>query len=156
MAEETKDNINTTPAPEAEATPATTETAAPATPAKRKAKKRVVSHGQLHIYSTFNNTIITVSDQAGATLSASSAGANGFRGSKKGTAYASQVASEKAIEKARANYGLTTVDVFVKGIGLGRDAAIRAALSFGIVINSITDLTPLAHGGVRRKGERNV
>lgn len=125
-----------------------------ATPKKAKAKKRVVSHGQLHIYSTFNNTIITVTDATGAALAASSAGANGFRGSKKGTAYASQVASEKAIEKARANYGLTSVDVLVKGIGLGRDSAIRAALSFGIVINSITDQTSQAHGGVRRKGER--
>ncbi|MCL2002104.1 30S ribosomal protein S11 [Candidatus Saccharibacteria bacterium] len=131
-------------------------TEAPAAPAKRKTKKRVVSHGQLHIHATFNNTIITVTDANGAVLAASSAGANGFRGSKKGTAYASQVASEKAIEKARANYGLTSVDVFVKGIGLGRDSAVRAALSFGIVINSITDQTPLAHGGVRRKGERKV
>jgi len=147
MAEDIKDTTIETPteAPEA----------AVVKVAKKKAKKRVVSHGQLHIHSTFNNTIITVSDQTGAVLAASSAGANGFRGSKKGTAYAAQVAGEKAVEKARANYGLTTVDVFVKGIGLGRDAAIRAALSFGVVINSITDLTPLAHGGVRRKGERN-
>ncbi|MDR0980162.1 MAG: 30S ribosomal protein S11 [Candidatus Nomurabacteria bacterium] len=123
---------------------------------KSKKNKRVVSHGQLHIYSTFNNTIITVTDANGGVLTASSAGANGFRGSKKGTAYASQIAGEKAIEKARANYGLTSLDVFVKGIGLGRDAAIRAALSFGIIINSITDQTAVAHGGVRRKGERKV
>jgi len=142
--EEIKDTTN-----QEEAKP---EVVAPAT--RKKAKRRVVSHGQLHVYSTFNNTIITVSDSDGKTLTASSAGASGFRGSKKGTSYASQVASEKAIERARADFGLTTVDVFVKGIGLGRDAAIRAALSFGIVINSITDLTPLAHGGVRRKGER--
>ena len=153
MAEDIKDNITETTNPEATGSDALVASAAPT---KRKIKKRVVSHGQLHIYSTFNNTLITVTDADGKTLSASSAGANGFRGSKKGTAYASQVASEKAIEKARANYGLTSVDVFVKGIGLGRDSAVRAALSFGIVINSITDQTALAHGGVRRKGERKV
>ena len=152
MAEDMKDKMEEVKVE----TPATDTPEVSATPKKTKTKKRVVSHGQLHVYSTFNNTIITVTDATGGALAASSAGANGFRGSKKGTAYASQIASEKAIEKARANYGLTSVDVFVKGIGLGRDSAIRAALSFGIVINSITDLTALAHGGVRRKGERRV
>jgi small subunit ribosomal protein S11 len=154
MAEDMKDKMENVEPQVSAANTGTPEVAV--TPTKKKTKKRVVSHGQLHVYSTFNNTIVTVSDATGAVLTASSAGANGFRGSKKGTAYASQVASEKAIEKARANYGLTSVDVFVKGIGLGRDAAIRAALSFGIVINGITDQTPLAHGGVRRKGERKV
>ena len=88
-------------------------------------------------------------------LAASSAGACGFRGSKKGTAYASQVAAEKAAEAAKAGYGLKSVDVFVKGVGLGRDAAIRALGSFDISIESIQDVTGVPHGGVRpRKARR--
>jgi small subunit ribosomal protein S11 len=87
-------------------------------------------------------------------LTASSAGANGFRGSKKGTAYAAQVAAEKAGEQAKKEYGLNSVDVYVKGIGQGRDNAIRALTGLGIKIDSITDQTPIAHGGVRPKGER--
>ena len=119
-----------------------------------KKGKRVVNAGQLHIQATFNNTIISVTDKNGGILTASSAGANGFRGSKKGTAYAAGIAAEKALEKAKKDYSLNSVDVFVKGIGLGRDSAIRAVSSLGIKIDSITDTTPIAHGGVRPKGER--
>ena len=119
-----------------------------------KKGKRVVSAGQVHIQATFNNTIISVSDKTGGILSASSAGANGFRGSKKGTAYAAGIAAEKALEIAKKDHGLNSVDVYVKGIGLGRDSAIRAISSVGIKIDSITDVTPVAHGGVRPKGER--
>ena len=108
----------------------------------------------LSFYLSFNNTIITVSDKAGQALTASSAGANGFRGSKKGTAYAAQIAAEKALEAAKKDYGLNSVDVSVKGIGLGRDSAIRAVSTVGIKIDSITGKTPIAHGGVRPKGER--
>lgn len=121
---------------------------------KGKKGKRVVSAGQVHIQATFNNTIISVSDKTGGILSASSAGANGFRGSKKGTAYAAGIAAEKALEIAKKDHGLNSVDVYVKGIGLGRDSAIRAISSVGIKIDSITDVTPVAHGGVRPKGER--
>ena len=124
------------------------------TKVKGKKGKRVVSAGQVHIQATFNNTIISVSDKSGGVLSASSAGANGFRGSKKGTAYAAGIAAEKALEIAKKDHGLSSVDVFVKGIGLGRDSAIRAISSVGIKIDSITDVTPVAHGGVRPKGER--
>lgn len=120
----------------------------------RKKGKRIVPAGQVHIQATFNNTIITVTDQKGGALSASSAGANGFRGSKKGTAYAAQIAAEKALEIAKKNHGLSSADVFVKGIGLGRDSAVRAVANVGISINSIVDKTPIAHGGVRPKGER--
>ena len=120
----------------------------------KKGAKRIVSAGQVHIQATFNNTIISVSDKSGGVLSASSAGANGFRGSKKGTAYAAQIAAEKALEIAKKDHGLNSVDVYVKGIGLGRDSAIRAISSVGIKIDSITDVTPVAHGGVRPKGER--
>ena len=128
--------------------------AAQATKTKVKKGKKVTQAGQVHIQATFNNTLITVSDKKGAVLSASSAGANGFRGSKKGTAYAAQIAAEKALETAKKDHGLSSVDVFVKGIGLGRDSAIRAISSLGIRIDSITDVTPIAHGGVRPKGER--
>ena len=121
---------------------------------KKYKNKRIVNTGQVHIKATFNNTIVTVTDNTGAALTASSAGANGFRGGKKGTAYAAGVAATKALELARKNHSLRTADVFVKGVGLGRDAAIRAVSAAGVTINSITDVTPVAHGGVRPKGER--
>ena len=139
----------TTDAPEA-----TAETIEAPKAKKAKKGKRVVNHGQVHIQATFNNTIITVTDQKGEALAASSAGANGFRGSKKGTAYAAGVAAEKALEIAKKDHSMKTADIFVKGIGLGRDSAIRTVASVGITINSITDTTPIAHGGVRPKGER--
>ncbi len=121
---------------------------------KSKKTKRIVNVGAVHIQATFNNTIISVTDKNGGVLSASSAGANGFRGSKKGTAFAAGVAAEKALEIAKKNHALNSVDVYVSGIGLGRDAAIRAISTVGIKIDSITDVTPIAHGGVRPKGER--
>ncbi len=125
----------------------------PKTKAGKKGK-RIVNSGQVHIQATFNNTIISVTDKTGAVLTASSAGANGFRGSKKGTAFAAGVASEKALDLAKKNHALNSVDVFVSGIGLGRDAAIRAISTVGIKIDGITDVTPIQHGGVRPKGER--
>ena len=120
----------------------------------KKKQRRSVPTGQLHVQATFNNTIITFADSKGNALTAASAGACGFRGSKKGTAYAAQIAAENA-EAAKSTYGLRTVDVFVKGVGLGRDAAIRAISSFDISINSIKDVTGVPHGGVRpRKARR--
>ena len=132
---------------------------APATEAPKAAKKakkgkRIVTSGQMHIQATFNNTIVTFSDKNGGVISSSSAGANGFRGSKKGTAYAAQIAAEKAGEIAKKDHGMNSVDVYVKGICLGRDSAIRAVSTIGMKIDSITDMTPIAHGGVRPKGER--
>lgn len=135
----------------------TTAATTQATTAKSKNSKkgkRIVNAGQVHIQATFNNTIISVTDKTGGVLSTSSAGANGFRGSKKGTAFAAGVAAEKALEIAKKNHALNSVDVFVSGIGLGRDSAIRAISTVGIKIDSITDVTPIAHGGVRPKGER--
>jgi small subunit ribosomal protein S11 len=123
--------------------------------ASKKKVKRSVPAGQLHVQATFNNTIVTFSDKKGNVLSASSAGACGFRGSKKGTAYAAQVASEKAATIAKQTYGLSSVDVFVKGVGLGRDAAIRALQNLEITVDSIKDVTGVPHGGVRpRKARR--
>ena len=125
-------------------------------PKSKQAKKgkRIVNAGAVHIQATFNNTIVSVTDKTGGVLAASSAGANGFRGSKKGTAFAAGVAAEKALDQAKKNNALNSVDVYVSGIGLGRDAAIRAISTVGIKIDSITDVTPIAHGGVRPKGER--
>jgi small subunit ribosomal protein S11 len=122
----------------------------------RKKQRRVVSSGQLHVQATFNNTIVTFSDNKGNVISSSSAGACGFRGSKKGTAYAAQVAGEKAAEVARSSYNVASVDVFIKGIGLGRDAAVRALQGFGIVVDSIRDVTKVAHGGVRPRKQRRA
>ena len=121
----------------------------------RKKQRRSVPAGQLHIQATFNNTIVTFTDSKGNVLSACSAGACGFRGSKKGTAYAAQIAAEKAAEAAKSQYGLSKVDVFVKGVGLGRDTAVRALSGFDITVESIRDVTGIPHGGTRpRKARR--
>lgn len=120
----------------------------------KKKQKRSVPAGQLHIQATFNNTIISFSDKKGNVIAQSSAGATGFRGSKKGTAYAAQIAAEKAAETAK-GFGLKSVDVFVKGVGQGRDSAIRALNNFDIAIDSIKEVTGVPHGGVRpRKARR--
>ena len=128
--------------------------ASQAKPAAKKKQRRSVPAGQMHIQATFNNTIVSFTDKKGGVLTASSAGACGFRGSKKGTAYAAQVAAEKAAEAAQNNYGLKSVDVFVKGVGLGRDAAIRALANFEMNVESITEVTGVPHGGVRPKKAR--
>lgn len=121
----------------------------------RKKQRRSVPAGQMHVQATFNNTIITFTDKKGNALAAASAGSCGFRGGKKGTAYASQVAAEKAAEQVTTLYGLKSVDVFVKGVGLGREAAIRAVGAFNISVESIKDVTGVPHGGVRpRKARR--
>jgi small subunit ribosomal protein S11 len=164
MAEEKTETpvLEETQAPMAENTDAptdeNTEAAAGelATKPRRKKNRRTVSSGQIHVLATFNNTIITVTDDKGNTISTASAGASGFRGSKKGTAYAAQVAAEKAIGTARQNFGLTKADVFVKGVGLGRDAAIRTLASQKIQVENVKDVTGIPHGGVRpRRPKRN-
>lgn len=130
-------------------------TTKPATGARKK-QRRSVPAGQMHVQATFNNTIITFTDKKGAVLCASSAGACGFRGSKKGTAYASQVAAEKAAELVTSLHGMKTVDVFIKGVGLGRDAAVRALGSYDIQVDSIKDVTGVPHGGPRPRKARRV
>ncbi len=126
------------------------------TTAKRKKSKRSVPAGQVHILASFNNTIVSVTDSNGGLLSASSSGACGFRGSKKGTAYAAQVAADKALVAAKQMHGLAKADVFVKGIGLGREAAIRAVAGNDIAVESIKDVTGAPHGGCRPKKARRV
>lgn len=123
------------------------------TRASKKKQKRSVPAGQLHIQATFNNTIVSFSDKKGNVIAQGSAGASGFRGSKKGTAYAAQVAAEKAAETAK-GFGLKSVDVFVKGVGQGRDSAIRALNNFDISIDSIKEVTGVPHGGVRPRKVR--
>ncbi len=125
------------------------------TPKKRKVK-RSVAYGQVHILATFNNTIVTVTDPNGSVLVTASAGSCGFKGSKKGTAYAAQVAAEKALEIAKQQYGLTKTDVFIKGVGLGRDAAVRVLNSLNIHVEVIKDVTGMPHGGVRPRKSRRV
>lgn len=122
----------------------------------KKKQRRSVPAGQMHIQATFNNTIVTFSDKSGNALAASSAGANGFRGSKKGTAYAAQVAAEIVADAAKNQFGAKSVDVFVKGVGLGRDSAIRALTSYDIAVDSIKDVTGVPHGGVRPRKERRA
>lgn len=132
------------------------EVQAPKPKARKKKAKRSVPFGHVHVLATFNNTIITITDPKGGAMTNSSAGACGFRGSKKGTAYAAQVASEKAIEAAKQHFGLSKADVFIKGIGLGREAAIRTLITANVSVESIKDVTTIAHGGVRPPKARRV
>jgi len=125
------------------------------TTTKKKAKRSVPT-GQMHVLATFNNTIVTFTDTKGGALTAASAGGCGFRGSKKGTAYAAQIAAEKAGNAAKQTYSLGKVDIFVKGVGLGRDAAIRALHNLGIQVESIKDVTGVPHGGVRPRKARRI
>jgi small subunit ribosomal protein S11 len=126
------------------------------TAVRKKKAKRSVPSGQVHIQATFNNTIITFTDSKGGVLAASSAGACGFRGSKKGTAYAAQVAAERAGQAAKQLQGFAKADVFVKGVGLGREAAVRALSGLDIAVESIKDVTGVPHGGTRPKKARRV
>ena len=121
---------------------------------KKKEKKHIES-GAAHIRSTFNNTIVTISDVSGNAISWASAGGLGFRGSRKSTPFAAQMAAEQAA-KAAMEHGLRTVEVFVKGPGAGREAAIRALQAAGLEVNSIKDVTPIPHNGCRPPKRRRV
>ena len=114
---------------------------------KRKVKKNV-PHGEVHVHTTFNNTVITVTDTEGNTVSWASAGTMGIKGSKKSTPFAAGMAAEKA-GKAAADAGMKTVDVFVKGLGAGRESAIRSLATAGLEVKTITDVTPIPHNGCR-------
>ncbi len=117
--------------------------------------KRNLSAGQVHIMATFNNTIITVTDDQGNTVSWASAGGVGFKGSRKSTPFAATLATEKAV-KAAQDMGLTEADLFVKGPGPGRESAIRKVQAMGLKIRSIADVTPLPHNGCRPPKKRRV
>ena len=122
---------------------------------RRRRDRKNVERGQAHIQSTFNNTIVTITDAAGNALSWASAGEMGFRGSRKSTPYAAQMAADKAANSAK-EYGLKTVEVFVKGPGSGREAAIRALQAAGLDVTMIRDVTPVPHNGCRPPKRRRV
>ena len=122
--------------------------------AARKVRKNV-PYGQAHIHATFNNTIVTMTDQQGNAVSWASAGTAGFKGSRKSTPYAARMAGQLASEVAT-QHGMQEVDVLVKGPGPGREAAIRAILSSGLKVRSITDVTPIPHNGCRPRKKRRV
>ncbi len=124
------------------------------TKTKKKVRKSVTA-GIAHVQATFNNTIITITDTQGNTLSWSTAGHKGFKGSRKSTPYAAQIAAADAGEKALP-YGVKTLDVLVKGPGPGRESALRALASVGFTINSIMDITPIPHNGCRPRKRRRV
>ena len=122
--------------------------------AKRK-EKRNVPHGVAHIQATFNNTIVTISDPEGGVLAWSSAGRIGFKGSRKGTPFAAQVAAQNCGNQAK-DTGIRSVDVMVKGPGAGRESAVRALQAAGIEVKSIKDVTPIPHNGCRPRKRRRV
>ena len=121
----------------------------------RKKVRKAVVDGMAFINASFNNTIVTLTDRQGNTLSWATAGGSGFRGSRKSTPFAAQVAAEKACQLAQ-EYGLKNVDVMVKGPGPGRESAVRALHASGIRVNSITDVTPIPHNGCRPPKKRRV
>ena len=122
---------------------------------KKKRERKNVERGQAHIQSTFNNTLVTLTDMDGNALSWSSAGSNGFRGSRKSTPFAAQSAAEVAA-KAAMEHGLKTVEVYVKGPGSGIEAAIRALQTAGLNVTMIKDITPIPHNGCRPPKKRRV
>jgi len=121
----------------------------------KKKERKVIPSGRAFIQSSFNNTVVTITDPEGNVLSWGSSGTAGFKGSRKGTPYAAQLAAQDAVKKAT-TYGLRQVDVFVKGPGSGREAAIRALQSSGLAISSIKDVTPIPHNGCRPPKRRRV
>ena len=122
---------------------------------RRRREKKFIERGQVHIQSSFNNTIVTITDTAGNALSWASAGQLGFRGSRKSTPYAAQMAADTAAGVAK-GFGLKIVEVFVKGPGSGREAAIRALQAAGLEVTSIRDVTPVPHNGCRPPKRRRV
>ena len=121
----------------------------------RKKIRKVVIDGLAHVYASFNNTIITITDRQGNTLAWATAGGSGFRGSRKSTPYAAQVAAAKAAQSAK-GFGLKNLEIFVRGPGPGRESAVRALNSEGFKVMNITDVTPLPHNGCRPPKKRRV
>jgi small subunit ribosomal protein S11 len=135
-----------------------TEKAAPAEDAPkvvRRSKKKTVLSGRVYIKAGFNNTLVTITDDEGRTIAWSSSGATGFKGSKKSTPYAAQMAAESAAEKAR-SFGFEKADIYVKGVGHCREQALRGLIAQGITIKKIFDTTPVPHNGCRKPRTRRV
>jgi small subunit ribosomal protein S11 len=125
------------------------------TPGRRKKERKAVGKGIAHIQSTFNNTIVTITDVSGNVVTSASAGSRGFKGSRKSTPFAAQAAAETAARKAM-DQGMKTVEVYVKGPGSGREAAIRSLQATGLAISLIRDVTPIPHNGCRARKRRRV
>ncbi len=149
MAEDKEKNVS------AEAAPA--EEKAKPSRSTRSSKKggRRVTTGQIHIFATFNNTIVTVTDDQGNTISWASAGLVGFKGSRKSTPFASRLATERAV-KAAQDMGMQEIELYVKGPGPGRESAVRAVQSMGLKVRSISDVTPVPHNGCRPPKRRRM
>ncbi len=122
----------------------------------RKKEKRVVPVGKAFVQATYNNTIITLTDMQGNVIAWASAGGEGFKGSRKSTPFAAQMAAKTAVKNAIDNAGLQTVEVFVKGPGIGREAAVRSLFQSGLNVTRIKDVTPVPHNGCRPKKRRRV
>ena len=122
---------------------------------KKKKEKKNIPTGVAHIKATFNNTLVTITDPAGNVISWSSSGVQGFKGSRKGTPFAAQLAAQDAARKAM-DHGMRNVDVFVKGPGAGREAALRALQAAGLSVNLIRDVSPIPHNGCRPPKRRRV
>jgi small subunit ribosomal protein S11 len=127
----------------------------PRKPRARKKERKAIPEGKVFIQSTFNNTIITITDPKGGVITWGSSGTAGFKGSRKGTPYAAQLAAQSASQKAK-DSGVRQVEVFIRGPGSGREAAIRAIQASGIVVTSIKDVTPIPHNGCRPRKRRRV
>lgn len=121
-----------------------------------KKQKRIVTQGIVHILSTFNNTIVTITDMQGNTLVWESGGTVGFKGNRKSTPYAAQLAAQKAVKRAMQEYGLQEAEVRIKGAGAGRESALKAVYAAGLKITKIRDVTPLPHNGCRPPARRRV
>lgn len=123
---------------------------------RNKKTRRIVSHAQVHINASFNNTIVSVTDEEGKVLTWSSGWAVWFKGAREATPYAAQVAAEDAVEKAVTLHSVETVDVYIKGIGIGREQAIRWVIAKGVDLRNIFDVTPVPHNGCRKKKVRKL
>ncbi len=124
--------------------------------AKSKKTKKIVQVGQAHILASFNNTIVSITDEQGNVLSWASGWSAGFKGARESTPYAAQITAEQAIEKAKQLHSMETVDVYIKGIGVGREQAIRGLIGAWIDLRSIFDVTPVPHNGCRKKKVRRM
>lgn len=123
---------------------------------KSKKTRQIVQHGQAHIKASFNNTIISITDEKGNVLTWATGGSAGFKGARESTPYAAQITAEQAIEKAKTLHSIESVDVYVKGIGIGREQAIRGLISGGVELKAIYDITPIPHNGCRKKKVRKL
>lgn len=129
--------------------------AKPGAKGRKKTERKNVAEGDVHVYSSFNNTIITITDKNGNALASCSAGAMGFKGSRKSTPYAAQVTAEEAGKKAQ-EHGVREVDVIITGPGSGRESALRALSAVGFVVKTIRDITPVPHNGCKQRKRRRI